>query len=1279
MTAPYPERVKEIFGLALELPVERREGFIEEQCAGDQALRDAVLELLRKHDEVPTFFDDGAEPYLRREPSRRDFQGNERFEVIRQLGGGGFGAVFEALDRNSGTHVGLKVLDRPRAGDLRMFKREFRTLSEVTHANIVQLYELFDDGRHWFFTMELVRGTDFVSWAGQSASSARRALAQLADAVCYLHGRRILHRDIKPPNVLVTGDGRVKLLDFGLVRDVSQDPAARTETLAGTAAYMAPELLTDHTLREASDWYSVGALLYEALTGRPPFDGPLVEVLWRKNAEPARPPRELRPDIPGDLNDLCLALLERDPKARLTGSAVLDCLSGGKGFTKFAEPASPAAPPLVGRESHLASLHEALEDVRAGHTVCVHVQGRSGMGKTALCRQFASEAREGGAVFFSGRCYESESVPFKALDPVIDSIGDHLRSLGERAAAFLPREKPLQALARLFPTLLSVDVIRAAWVEPAGDASPRDMQRRAMAALKEILGRMAEKNACVVHIDDFQWGDVDSVDCLAGILSPPDPPRALFLFSYRSEDASSARPLERFLTRQRDPLLYSGRLRELEVDRLTSPQTRELLRVLLGSGAEQAAASIDREAEGMPLFIHELALHARPTAALAIPKGLSLQEMIGRRVSELPASAKALMEVISLAAQPVDIDLASEAAGARGEAVARHVLLAQRLIRFKAGGRQVEPYHDKVREAVVSGIAPGIRIARYLSLATAMEKRENADPEAVWQYFHAAGEMERAEAWIALAAERAERALAFDLAVKLRERHLEMRTFSDAERSLLLERLAQALALAGQGLRAAQTYQSAARGADPGRSLQLVRKAGEQYVRSGHFEQGQALLCALLEKTGFRIPAHRWQALAMLAARRCLLRLRGLRFEPRPSDEVPLEEAEKLDICRVTSLALTIQDPIRSAELQTRHLLSSLQLGEPYRIANSLAMEAGYVVARGGAAAYGEASKLLDKVEQLALQSNHPNGRTLADSVRCKAAWLAGRWEESAKFGERVNRMATEQYTRVAWEAYPSSMFWICALACMGRWQEAVGRLPGLQADSESRGDLLEMTSLPVFTFAYIRWLLADQPDRAAEELENARARLSEPGFIPQRFGVCFGLTEVALYTLEAERAAQALAQGWAQLGDAMVLRIQPVRIFMLHLRARVACARAAARTEPQARKKFLSQALGDARRIRRERTVWGRGIANLIEAAVAAEERRFADASRLLQAGERDCREVGMQQFVCASRWLQSHMTGEGASSVNQERAGGWFTEQKVSKPHRLVRMLCPGTWPLP
>jgi hypothetical protein len=1248
--------------------------------------------MLRKHEDPPGILQDTASilssDYVT-EPAREPFRGNGRFQLFRQLGSGGFGTVHEAYDRLTGTVIALKVLNRPEAIDLMMFKREFRALADVRHPNIVKLYELIQEGAHWFFTMELVRGTDIVSYVAGSPERARRAVAQLAEAVRHLHLCDRLHRDIKPPNIRVTDDGEVKLLDFGMVRDISDESLAETATIGGTAAYMAPELWTGRSLKRSSDWYSVGVVLYEALTGQPPFEGSFLEVLAWKNQEPVMPPKALDAAIPDDLNELCIKLLDRDPSLRPDADAVIAYLAEADGRRKLAwsPETAPSTRPQVGREDQLAQLRGALANVRAGKTGCLYVDGPSGIGKTALCKRFLSEVRRQGGVVLSGRCYQTDSVPFKALDPILDSLGEHLKSLrSSQCAAFLPREQNLHALTVVFPALLAVDSIRQQHRDPTGKVEPRELQRRAVAGLKEILARIGERAACVVHVDDFQWGDLDSLRYFAEILGPEDPPRVLFVFSYRTEDSASVDKLKELLPQPGQLGLNAVDVRSLELAPLSGGECRELVKMLLDADADVVAEAIVRESAGLPLFIHELALHARSDAAMA--SGISLQDMIGQRVDHLPAPARRMLEVVSLAAQPVEMNVVRSVADlGDAEPSTRSLLLAHRLVRLSSSGAgtAIESYHDKIRETVSAGIPPARKRGYYRGLLVALEQGKDPDPEVTYRYAREAGDLQKAAQWIEIAAKRAESALAFELASELHAERLRLGGVSESQRSFLLEDLARTLGLSGKGDLAAETYQDAARGASPARVHQLIRKAGEQYIRSGDFAQGQALLSALLQRVGFHMPATGRRALASLLVFRMLLFLvKRPMLWLRGSGvlhvrNVPEEHVEKLDICRVTSLALALQNPVRSAELQARHLLYSLWLGEPYRIANSLAMEAGYLVARRGARGYPAGLKLLRRVEKLGAESGHLNGRTLALSVRCKLAWLSGRWEESAQFGEEVNRLATEENTQVAWEAYPSSIFWMCSLACMGRWREVISKLHGLRREGEAQGSLLDLTSLPVLTFAYMRWLLDNRPEGAVKELEEARNRLVKPGFIPHRFGVWHGLADLGLYLQDPEWARRAVEDGWEQLEQAMTLRLQPVRILMLHVRARAACAAAAVAGKSE-RTRLLEKAVGDARRIRKEGTVWGDGLSSLIEAGVAAGQGRFLDCLRLLNGAEHALLASRMDHFLAATRYRKAGLPDEFLDRDARAAAAGlaknWFLAQRVENPERLIQMLSPGCW---
>lgn len=211
----------------------------------------------------------------------------ERFEKIGLLGEGGMGIVHEVYDRTRGEVVALKTIREPTGDAVYRLKREFRALANLEHPNLVRLFDLFVDSDHCFVTMEIIRGQDLVSWAasrvdvpcfdGETIETAelrrfdeatvRAAIAGVATGLEALHGAALLHRDLKPSNVMVTNDGRVVILDFGLVADAH---AAAQQTVAGsvvgTIAYMAPEQARGEVeLTTAVDTYALGIMLYELL------------------------------------------------------------------------------------------------------------------------------------------------------------------------------------------------------------------------------------------------------------------------------------------------------------------------------------------------------------------------------------------------------------------------------------------------------------------------------------------------------------------------------------------------------------------------------------------------------------------------------------------------------------------------------------------------------------------------------------------------------------------------------------------------------------------------------------------------------------------------------------------------------------------------------------------------------------------------------------------------------------------------------------------------------
>ncbi|HLK35621.1 MAG TPA: protein kinase, partial [Polyangiaceae bacterium] len=580
------------------------------------------------------------------------FKGTSRYEVVANLGQGGMGVVYEAYDRQRRERVALKTLLHFDAAALYRFKQEFRTLADVGHPNLVHLHELVAGERdNVFFTMELVEGTDFLGYVRSSqarlpddktevrtivdvppapASAARprrstgdskgtraapgynvdrlrHALKQLVDGVRALHDAGKLHRDLKPSNVRVTPEGRVVILDFGVATELrpSTDGVAEDE-MVGTATYMAPEQASGEAPVAASDWYSVGVMLYEALVGCAPFTGAMAEVLTLKCTVAPMPPSARVNDVPPDLDELCMALLATDPEARPSTPDLLRRLGATTSDRATAPPleAGGGRVRLFGRERQQGELEAAFEATGEGRTIAVHVSGKSGLGKSALAHLFLDrvQAREG-VLVLRGRAYERESVPYKALDSVVDALTRHLIDMQDRGESIAWPED-VWALAHVFPVLRRVRAIDAVPQASVGD--PQVVRQRAFAGLRQIFASLCRQRRVVVFIDDVQWGDSDSAALLVDLVRPPEAPPLLLLMTHRAEEETSSPFLADLRARWPD----DAEVRHVTVEPLGIEDARRLVLDLLGAEGpleQKTAEEIAQEAGGNPFLLEELA------------------------------------------------------------------------------------------------------------------------------------------------------------------------------------------------------------------------------------------------------------------------------------------------------------------------------------------------------------------------------------------------------------------------------------------------------------------------------------------------------------------------------------------------------------------------------------------------------------------------------------------------------------------------------------------------
>lgn len=723
-------------------------------------------------------------------PARR------RFALKRLLASGGMGRVWLALDREWDSLVAVKTANFRSVDAAVRMRAEFRAFARVHHENVVRLYELVGDDQACCYSMEFVDGESFVRHVrgtlpeGQpldAAGQARllRATWQLVEGVEAIHAAKILHRDLKPDNVLVDGRGRVVIVDPGIAARLPGAHDTAPDTVVGTMAYMAPEQASGAPQGPGTDWYAVGVVLAEACVGLPPFTGSPLSVLTAKHAGV---PPALK-GIAEPWRGAITALLHKDPAARGDGVAVLRALASAVVDTRSRLTRSL---PFVGRDAELGRLTRAWE--RAGTARIVLIVGASGSGKSRLVEEWTASLRGAvGARVFAGRCDPRESVPFRGLDALEDQLTPH-----------------------------GPGRLRLTATTPTLDPSPsREARERAFAALRDRLVDEASRRPVVVWVDDAQWAGPDTLALLVDLARAPLPTGLLFVVTARSDVELPAE-----MVALRLPL---GALGEGDARRIAA-----------GAGSPELAAEIAAASAGDPLLLSEL---CRVAARGALPRGGDVRAVIAARLTELPPDARRVFEMIAVAGAPLTTPILRRAP-VNDPLASLSILLAERLVRVDPSptGVQVLPTHDSLAEACLAALDPIAREDRHRAVAAALEAAADPRAELVATHLELGGQPHAAARSFLRAARAAVRAFAYRAATLAYDRAFRLDpTLADRE-----ARVAQAEILAALGLRhrAAEAYLLAAEGAQVSTPLRV--RAAEQYLLSSRIQAGAPLLAGVL-------------------------------------------------------------------------------------------------------------------------------------------------------------------------------------------------------------------------------------------------------------------------------------------------------------------------------------------------------------------------------------------------------------------------------------------------
>jgi serine/threonine protein kinase len=955
----------------------------------------------------------------------------ERYELLGPIGAGTMCDVQRARDRKHGEIVALKTLQQLDPNTLYRLKQEFRTLSRYEHPNLVQYLEMGEAGRGVYVAMELVEGTDFLTFCrgpgprpaarsetlGKTAARKRlleisddgaamawppeplkggvppdflrlrSALAQLAEGLDTLHRSGRLHRDLKPSNVLVTHAGRLVILDFGLVAEIDQDYTEGTliDGLAGSAAYMSPEQAVGSSLGAASDWYSLGVMLYEALTGVWPFEGQLYPLLLAKQRYVPTPPSILIPGTPSDLDTLCMRLLAREPIARPTGAEILAALRERRPIS-LARVGGVGPPRMRFREPQLGALVRSIQAAKAPRTSLVVVRGVDGSGRSLFLRELVKLVRRREHVLtLKARSSSFELVPFQVIDELVDNASRVLRRDQQGKAAELMSAE-IRALGSLFPALGRVEELelpRA--IRPPG----REALEQAPHGLRILLRTLCESNLLLVAIDDAHQGDADSARMLGWALAS-DPKLPLLVVLATREGGEFTEILLDYATK------YKVRTEWVELAELTDAQARVVASDSLG--VDPSDPRVDAILEGGPR-LPKLLVEACARAGAQVGSEVVLDDVVIAQVRGLPTRWRGLLELLAIEPQGMPIEILV-AAGKLGpdsfDAIT--ALRALRLVRSAdSTGASLAVNGARLQEWVYGNSSPGDRRHRHAAFAETMEGAGVRPDESLVRHWVRAREPERAAVVAWRGAEPLVRAHDDLGALPLLERGLELGKWNPREKRTIAAALGGVHARLGHAMASGEAFRVALlQSGSHEKTLPFRLARGDQALLSGDREAGYGELDAVIADSGGLTAARGRGLLGRLLWRRA----EEPKFEVVPEASQDPNRAARAEATWIAWTSGALIDRAGAQVHRENHRREALGLGDPALLSRAESQEALWELDAGL-----DPSPRLARAAALAEGIRSPRATAHLEEVNARISLLRGEWRDAAARAEGAERL----------------------------------------------------------------------------------------------------------------------------------------------------------------------------------------------------------------------------------------------------------------------------------